>query len=378
MRFKDIVGQEKVIQHLIKSKNSGKISHTMLFAGPKGSGKLALSLAFAQYVMCETPTENDSCGTCKSCKAFEKLEHPDLHLTFPVISKPGNTKPTSNDFVDKFKEIFHENSYFSYVDWINKLDGQKKQAGIFVHENEPLMQQLSLKSFMGGYKVFIIWMMEKVNNQTANKILKSLEEPPPKTIFILIADRTEQILPTIISRAQLIRTSKISKEEIKEGLITKYSVNKEEAERISHLADGDFNKSVSLINNLDILEQNLILFQDLMRAAYQFDIPELTRIINVLKDVSRDNLNEFFNYFLFLIRNNMLLNIQLESLTHLSDAELEFSKKFSKLITPEKAGLIARELELCIKHIGRNVNTKIVLYDLSFRVYEILTNILTL
>ena len=378
MRFKDIIGQEDVVQHLIKSKNTGRISHTMLFAGPNGSGKLALALAFAQYITCENPKDNDSCGTCKSCKAFEKLEHPDLHLTFPVISKPGITKPTSNDYISKFKEIFHENPYFSYVDWINKLDGQKKQAGIFVHENEPLMQQLSLKSFMGGYKVFIIWMMEKVNNQTANKILKSLEEPPPKTIFILIADRTELILPTIISRAQLIRTQKIKKEEIKEGLINKYNVEKYEAERISHLADGDFNKAISLINNLEILDQNLTLFQGLMRAAYQFNMTELTKTINILKDISRDNLNEFLNYFLFIIRNNMLLNIQLDSLTHLSDAELEFSKKFSKLITPEKAGLIAHEVELCIKHIGRNVNTKIVLYDLSFRIYEILTNIVTL
>lgn len=370
MKFSEVLGQEQIKNQLTGMVASGRISHNLLFAGPTGSGKLPLAMGFAQFLLCEAPSDTDSCGTCKSCQRVANLEHPDLHLVYPVIKKKSTDKPKSDDYIDLFRELFKAQPYFSYVDWVIKLNAENKQAGIFVSENEALMHKLSLKSYEGKYKIFIFYMMEKVNMETANKLLKALEEPPDKTIFLLISDRTEMILPTIISRSQLIRTQILGSEEIAGGLKTRYNLPENEAQKIAVFADGSFNKAVSLLDNREEMGKNLARFAEYFRMSYKFDIEEINNIVSEFKSISRDNIIEFLQYCLFLVRNNMALNMQLEDMVHLTDEERKFSQNFSKMINPDTANLLSREIEEAIFHISRNVNTKLIMFDLAIKIHE--------
>ncbi|HKK58009.1 MAG TPA: DNA polymerase III subunit [Salinivirga sp.] len=374
MKFSEVLGQHKVKKQLTGMSASGRISHNLLFTGPKGSGKLPLAMAYAQFLLCENPTETDSCGECSSCKRISNLEHPDLHLVYPVIKKKSTDKPKSDDFIELFRELFKAQPYFSYIDWVVKLNAENKQAGIFVSENEALIHKLSLKSYGGKYKIFIFWMMEKVNMETANKLLKALEEPPEKTIFLLISDRTELILPTIISRSQLIRTQILQTDEIAEGLRAQFKMPENEAQKLAVFADGSFNKAISLVANSDELGKNLDRFIEYFRMSYSFNIENINKIVNDFKTMSRDNIVEFLQYCLFLVRNNMALNMQLEDMVHLTEEERKFSQNFSKMINPSTANLLSRELEEAIFHITRNVNTKIVMFDLAIKIHENLKN----
>ncbi|ALO15550.1 DNA polymerase III subunit gamma/tau [Salinivirga cyanobacteriivorans] len=374
MKFSEVLGQHQVKKQLTGMATSGRISHNLLFTGPKGSGKLPLAMAYAQYLLCENPTETDSCGECSSCKRISNLEHPDLHLVYPVIKKKSTDKPKSDDFIELFRELFKAQPYFSYIDWVVKLNAENKQAGIFVSENEALIHKLSLKSYGGKYKIFIFWMMEKVNMETANKLLKALEEPPENTIFLLISDRTELILPTIISRSQLIRTQILQSDEIAEGLRAQFQMPENEAQKLAVFADGSFNKAISLVANSDELGKNLDRFIEYFRMSYSFNIEKINKIVNDFKTMSRDNIVEFLQYCLFLVRNNMALNMQLEDMVHLTEEERKFSQNFSKMINPNTANLLSREFEEAIFHITRNVNTKIVMFDLAIKIHENLKN----
>lgn len=370
MKFSEVIGQDQVKKQIASMVASGRISHTVLFTGGKGCGKLPLAVAYAQYLLCLNPSDGDSCGECVSCKRIASLQHPDLHLVYPVIKKKSTDKPKSDDFIEQFRGLFKENPYMSYGDWVGRLNAENKQASVFVSENESIMHKLSMKSYGGSYKIFIFWMMEKVNVETANKLLKSLEEPPEKTIFLLISDQTELILPTIISRSQLIRTQVLQPEEIVQALVQRYSISEKDAELYAMFCDGDFNKAISLFQNSDDLGQNLERFAALFRAAYSFNIDEISTLTNDFKSMSRDGLIEFLQYVLFLIRNNMALHLQLEQMTHLTPEEREFSKKFSTIVSPSVAQRISREVEDAIFHISRNVNVRIVMMDLSMRIHE--------
>lgn len=370
MKFADVIGQKKIKKQLTDIVKSGRISHTMLFAGPKGSGKLPLALAYAQYLLCDNPTENDSCGECPACKRVSSLEFPDLHMVYPVIKKKSTDKPISEDFISDFRNLYKARPYFSYIDWIKQLNAENKKAGIFVSENDSLMHKLSLKSYAGKYKIFIFWMLEKVNMETANKLLKALEEPPEKTIFLLISDHTELILPTILSRAQLMRTQMLQPEEIEEGLVRYYELEPHEAQKYAVFADGNFIKAASLADNADALEDNLEKFTYFFREAYRFNIEEIDKAVNQFKTMSRDNVIEFLQYSLFMVRNNMSINQKLEELVTLTDEERKFSKKFSQLIIPHRAQLLSQDIEEAIFHINRNVNTRIVMFDLAIKIHE--------
>jgi DNA polymerase-3 subunit delta' len=370
MKFADIIGQSKIKKQLTDIVKSGRISHTMLFTGPKGSGKLPLALAYAQYLLCDNPTENDSCGECPSCKKVSSLEFPDLHMVYPVIKKKSTDKPVSEDFISEFRSLLKARPYFSYIDWIKQLNAENKKAGIFVSENDSLMHKLSLKSYAGKYKIFIFWMLEKVNMETANKLLKALEEPPEKTIFLLISDHTELILPTILSRSQLLRTQMLQPNEIEEGLIRYFNIDRHEAQKYAVFADGNFNKAAALTDNSEALEDNLEKFAYFFREAYRFNIEEIDKAVNQFKSMSRDNIMEFLQYSLFIVRNNMALNQEMETLVKLTDEERDFSNKFSALINPQRAHLLSREIEEAIFHINRNVNTRIVMFDLAIRIHE--------
>jgi DNA polymerase-3 subunit delta' len=205
MNFRQIPGQKETISRLIRSVSEQRVSHAQLFSGPEGCGSFALALAYAQYVSCENRTESDSCGTCKSCVKYEKMIHPDLHFVFPVIKDKKNSEPVSDAFIEQWREYARQSPYFTLNEWLNAIDVENAQGLIFASEAGEIIRKLSLKTFESDFKIMIIWLPEKMHPAAANKLLKLLEEPPEKTLFLLVSDEPDKLLPTIISRCQIIR-----------------------------------------------------------------------------------------------------------------------------------------------------------------------------
>ena len=217
MLFKDIIGQEEAKERLIREAKEGKIAHARLFCGNEGVGKLPLAIAYAQYLSCDHPTDTDSCGVCPNCTKYNKLIHPDLHFVFPIIKKK-NKDTTSDDYLQEWREIINSSPYFNLNMWLKEMGAENQQAQIFVKESDEIIRKLNLKSSQGGYKVMIIWLPEKMNVECSNKLLKLLEEPPTQTIFILISEEPDMLLPTIQSRVQRFNIHAINKEKIAENL----------------------------------------------------------------------------------------------------------------------------------------------------------------
>jgi len=221
MFFKDVIGQEEVKKRLIRSVTDERISHAQLFSGPEGTGKLALAIAYAQYISCHNRTETDSCGTCPSCHKYQKLAHPDLHFVFPVFNSPKIKNPVSDDFLKEWRELIHKNPYFNLGQWLSFIDAGNAQGLIYERESDSIYKKLNLKSFEAEFKVMIIWLPEKMHISCSNKLLKLIEEPPNKTLFLLVTENEEAVISTIRSRAQLVKIPFIDAASIKNALSSK-------------------------------------------------------------------------------------------------------------------------------------------------------------
>ena len=261
MRFSDIPGNESIKSHLINSVISGRISHAQLFLGDLGSSTFALARAYVQYIGCQKKDNKDSCGLCDSCLRYTKLIHPDLHLVFPVVT--GKIKqPTSDHFIKEFRELIIDNPYSSELEWYTLLGSENKQGFISVSEAAKITKKLSLKPYEGGYKVVIIWCAEKMHNTTSNKLLKILEEPPKKTLFILITSQKNQLLKTILSRTQEIKINALSTHEIKTFLTDKKKIETITAEKAASQASGNINKALSELKSENLSQQTIKIFKD--------------------------------------------------------------------------------------------------------------------
>lgn len=354
MLFRDIIGQENLKKHLIKSVNENRIPHAMLLWGKEGCGKLALALALAQYIQCENKQDNDSCGECPSCKLIKNLTHPDLHFAFP-ITKEGS-KTVCNDFMKDWREKILENPYFSYKQWIATISNEK-QGLIYNNESEEILRKLSLKSYTNGYKIMIIWLAEKMHETCANKLLKLIEEPPEKTIFILISEQAELILPTIVSRTQMIHVPVIQEEELAKII----------GEKPAHIACGNYIKAIEVskeeYNNTD----NLANYRTLMLCGYSKDLVSLKEWTESMASTSRENIKNFFEYSQFISRECFISNLQNATITYMTDNEQAFSEKFKRFLTVDNIENIIELFDNANRDISQNVNTKIVLFDLGIK-----------
>ena len=269
MLFKEIIGQQAVKERLVRSYKEGRISHAQLFLGPQGSGSLPMALAYAQFISCTNKSEYDSCGACSSCVKYNKLVHPDLHFVYPVALS-ANVK-TSTDVAVEWREAFLDNPYITLFSWFEQLAAENKQAVIGTEESGEILRKLSLTTYEAEYKIMIIWQAEKMNPSAANKLLKILEEPPDKTLFLLVCENEDQLLRTIVSRTQLIKINKIKDVELIDALVSMHGQTVEAAEKISHLADGSYAEALLLVSENENAGQNLASFQKLMRASIKFD-----------------------------------------------------------------------------------------------------------
>ena len=372
MLFKDIIGNNAVKKQLTEAVKNNRISHAQLFSGKSGSAKLALALAYSQYLNCENKTENDSCGSCSSCLKFSNLSHPDLHLIFPVLKVNGVKNPTSDSFVNQWRELILSNQYISINDWIDSFGTENKtgqQGSIYIDEAASIQRKLSLKNYEAKYRVVLIWMPERMNLTVANKLLKLLEEPPKGTIFILVSEDANNLLPTIISRLQTLKIPDFSPEDIVHYF---GGITLEKAKQLKNITDADLGKMIKIQQDsegiLDLFEE----FSAWMRLAYKMDVGGVSKWVDKISTMGRKHQKLFLSYAIKMMRECLILNFANSSLLKTNEKEHAFISKFSPFIHEENSVMIVEELEKSIKSINRNANAKILFFELSLKMVKFL------
>ncbi|MBR1922418.1 MAG: DNA polymerase III subunit [Paludibacteraceae bacterium] len=375
MRFRDIIGQEDVKRQLRLSVQNGRIPHAQLFAGKQGVGKLGTAIAYAQYLNCPNRTDDDSCGECPTCKQFERLQHPDLHFAFPIVKDEKTKKEVCDDYMNDFRSLIFQQQYISAADWYQKMEAENKQALIYEKESSEILRKLSLKAFGQGYKVMIIWQPEKMNDVCSNKLLKLIEEPPEKTVLILVSEYPERLLSTIISRTQLIRFNPLSETQIATALTTQ-GYEALAAQDIAHLAQGSYYTALQLMGEN---EQNRTFFEDfqtLMRNAWKVGhrkdyaaLQELRKWSLQIADkkVGRETQKAFLQFAQRQVRENFIYNFHQPTLNYQTSDEAAFSKNFAVFIHENNVEKIMNELATAERQIAQNGNPKIIFFDLCLQ-----------
>ena len=379
MLFSDVLGQNHIKNHLTTSVDAGRVAHAQLFVGPEGSGTLPMALAYAQYLLCgningENTGGNDSCNI-----KFKNFSHPDLHFAFPVTtSDKVKSKPVSNFYLEEWRQLLDQQPYGNLFDWYKLLGVDNKQGQIGVDEAHEIVKSLTLKSYEGGYKVMLIWMAEKMNTSAANKLLKLIEEPPEKTIFILIAEDEEQIINTIRSRCQILHFPPLAEDTIVEALVAKYHIEQAVASRIAHQANGNFNKACDLIyqDSEDIqFEKWFVIW---VRSAFKAKgnksaIHNLISWSEEIAKTGRETQKKFLAFCLNYFRQALLINYGANDLIYMESKEGSFKlEKFAPFVHDSNILEISDEIQDAIYHIERNGNSKIILTDLSIKLTRLL------
>ena len=373
MQFKDVVGHSKIKEQLVYTVNESRISHAQLFLGPEGSGNLALAIAYAQYIACTNKQGNDSCGVCSSCQKFQKLIHPDLHFVFPVAtSKTIKKDPVSDDYISQWRTAVNENPYFNQNKWYEIIEIENKQGIISKNESYQILRKLNLKTFESEYKFMIIWLPEKMNTYAANKLLKFIEEPPEKTLFFLVSENSEQIIPTILSRTQLIKIPKIDNDSLYSAICDRAGVSPEKAGDIVHLANGNYFEALNLANTRDEDYEHFERFKNLMRLAYLRNIIDIIDWVDEVARIGREKQKGFLAYSLRLLRENFMLNIKHKEIVYLTQKEHEFSENFSQFIHQENVGKLYEVFNRAHADIGMNAYNKIVFLDTALKIVKLI------
>ncbi len=407
MQFKDIIGQDQVKQRLIKMYHQNRLSHALLFLGKEGNGALSAAMAFTQYICCDrvngkmppppkkevslfgddsevSENENqqfdlsDSCGICPSCLKASKLVHPDIHFSIPTISGLRTDRSTiSNDLIVKWRSFILENPYGNTHDWLQFIEAENKQANITAAECEEIHRILSLKSFESEYKFLIMWMTELLGKE-GNKLLKIIEEPPPNTIFIFVAENEQLILPTILSRTQLIKFPMLQTEEIKNALELKYNVDSNKSSLYAYLAKGNFREALHQLNHVE--DDWEVTLRDWLNTIVKTGPMAQMKWVEEISKIGREKQKQFLQYFIYLLEQALTLRVrgnqalsQLEVSEKVS-AEMDFASRFNRLCNIAQLEAIIQELDHSIYHIERNANAKILFHALTIKLYHIISN----
>ena len=373
MLFSQIIGHEDIKKKLIQSVKENRIAHAQLFLGPEGTGKLALAIAYAQYINCTNKRENDSCGECPSCKKFNALAHPDLHFIFPSTTNKNVKKdPESDLFLTEWREYLTScDCYASLPNWYNALDIENKQGLINVRDASTIIRKLNLKSYEAEYKVVIIWMAERLNTEASNRLLKLVEEPPEKTLFILVSENQEELLMTIRSRTVLMNIPKLTYNDVSEALVKKFNCNAENAHNAAVLSNGNWILATNYVDNQDEEKIYFTFFQKWMRYCFKFNAPELIDFIaNDIKSLGREKQKEFLAYGLNLFHNALFINNGLINNVLLPEDEKAFLKNFAPFISNNNIDLITELFEESIRQIERNGNAQLIFLDDSFKIFN--------
>jgi len=382
MLFSEIIGQQEIKARFVRTVTENRIPHAQLFRGQEGVGKLALAIAYAQFISCESRTDTDACGHCPSCVKYKKLAHPDLHFVFPIIKPPSKTV-VCDDFVADFRAMILQQPYFGINDWYSKISGEAKQGLIYSNESEEILRKLSLKTYESEYKIMIIWLPEKMHNTCANKLLKILEEPPEKTLFFLVSNAPDQIITTILSRTQHVNVPRLTEQDIEIALLknSDLEVEQYDANYAAHIANGSYLAALNVLSAGDENKENFERFVMIMRLAWQVGNKKNHAALKDLRKwademaaatVGRERQKNFLVYSQRMTRENFIWNIKQPSLNNLTNFESEFSQKFSPFINERNVELIMSEFALAERHVEQNVNAKMVFFDLTLKMIMLL------
>lgn len=371
MQFSDIIGQEEVKARLLQDIEQDRMPHALMLCGPRGAGKLPLALALAQKLLCE---KEQGCGQCKSCKMVEALTHPDLHFSFPIIKKKNSsTAPISDDYLKEWREQLQRTLYFDINDWLEDMKAENQQATYYVGESDSLLKKMAIKASQGGRRVIIIWLPERMNQETANKLLKLIEEPPALTHFIMTCEEPDKVLGTILSRTQRIYVPGLTEEEISLALQTRHAIPTEMAQEIAHVAQGSYTEALQRMQAGNEDEAFFELFVRLMRLAYGRKIKDLKAWSDEIAGKGREAQKRFLQYAQRLIRENFIYNFrQQDKLNYLLKRESDFSVKFARFINEKNVIKIMDELSMAENDIESNVNAKMVFFDFSLKLIVLL------
>ena len=373
MRFTEVAGHIELKQRLILSVQEGRVPHAQLFHGPEGTGSLALALAYATYLSCTDRLTGDSCGQCPSCQKYDRLIHPDLHFVFPVFTtKSVTSNPVSDDFIGEWRKALLDNPYMTLQQWYSNLGLENKQGIINKWESEAILRKLNLKAFESNQKVMIIWMPEKMNTAASNKLLKMIEEPPPLTVFLMVAENTGDILPTVLSRTQLIRVPRLSDQDLMAALKRTYSLDEDQLGNAIHLAEGSYSNAVEILNKNEESDYQLELFIRIMRLAYSRKFQEIFEWVEEVAGLGRERQKLFLAYSMRMVRENFLLNMKESKLVRLSPAENNFSIKFNAFIHPGNAPAIIQQFNDAFTHIESNAYARIVVLDFAMNLVKLI------
>ncbi|MFN8296988.1 MAG: hypothetical protein U0T69_12385 [Chitinophagales bacterium] len=368
MLFKDVIGQQEIKTHLLEIGKSGNIPHAQLFLSQPGAGGLALALAFTQYIVCENKQEEDSCGVCGACVKAQKLIHPDIHYTYPIIAKKPSPHPSlSTDYIQDWRTEISKNPYINELEWLQSIGAENKQGNITADEARNILKGLSLTAFESRYKIQIIWMAEALSKE-GNILLKLLEEPPENTVLILIAENQEEILPTILSRCQLVKINKIDDEALALALLKK-GVPQADTQHIAYLAEGNFNEALKLIDSETATNTRLI--TQWLDYSVNLKAGELLKWTEENGKLGRENLKSFLEYSTHIFREAIMLLHVKNYTPRLATDELKLVERINKFLNYQKMISLLELINKKHYEIERNVSPKMVLMDMSLRVNKI-------
>jgi len=372
MLFSEVIGQDAVKNRLITTVRDNRVSHAQLFLGPEGSGNLAMAIAYAQYISCENRQAQDSCGVCPSCLKYSKLAHPDLHFIYPINSTKDVPKPASAKFIEKWREAIKDNAYLSLGQWYAEIGIENKQGLINVIDCNEIIKKLSLKSFESEYKVMIIWRPERMYHASAPKLLKILEEPPEKTLFLLVGENQEDILPTIVSRTQMVKLKRIKEQDLAEALSRKHGIERRESLHWANQSGGNYTEALRLMESNETRDFNSQQFKNWMRYCFKSDWIGASEWIDVIAKLGRERQKNFLQYCLGMVRQSLLLTYSIEALVSVEGEDLAFTEKFAPFVNSDNCIEFTELLNTAHHSIERNANPRILFLDISMKIAALL------
>jgi DNA polymerase-3 subunit delta' len=391
MQFSDIIGQEEVKKHLAELVHHNRLSHALLFLGKEGCGALPLALAFAQYVTCEKVSgkqntntsaslfgdepvpvpgfQTDSCGICPSCLKSQQLVHPDIHFSYPTVTKKPGEKPIATDFISEWREFIKFSPYGNLFDWIEQIkEKENSQGKITAEECNDIIRKLSLKSFESEYKILVMWLPEMLGTE-GNKLLKLIEEPPPNTLFILVSENESLMLPTIVSRCQVIRIPPLELKEVEQALLNRNKTESVIARQVASVSDGNYREALQLVQHTEEDWQSLL--REWLNAMLKTGPVAQAKWVEDISRLGREKQKQFLRYFNHLLEQSIRLRI-MEDNSGLMEAEKDFAERLNKIAAVEQQQAIIEEIDRASYYIERNANGKMLFHALTIKLYHII------
>lgn len=384
MLMTNVIGQAGIKQKLMDMVEENRLSHALLFLGKEGAGALSLALAFAQYIVCkpapavpdmfgivEEASPTKPCGICAACTKAQQLIHPDIHYSYPVVTKKTGTPPLSIDYIVEWRNFIASNPYGNVYDWLQLIGAENKQGNITAHECNDIIHKLSLKSFESEYKILIMWMPEYLG-EAGNKLLKLIEEPPANTLFLLVAENESQILQTILSRTQLVKIPMLENEEVQNALMQKLNTPLDQARQIANISDGNYREALQILQHAEEDWQSLL--RDWLNAIMKTGPIAQLKWVDEVAKLGREKQKQFLRYFNHLLELSIRMRALGLDAISLADNEKDFAQRLNKIVGIAQQQAIIEELDKAVYYIERNANAKMLFQALTIKFYHIIAN----